>query len=382
LQPGRGLIDPCPLWDDDGKAYLAHAYAHSRSGLKHKLRVCPMTPDATRLLGEGQIVFHEPERQHTIEGPKFLKRDGWYYLFAPAGGVATGWQTVLRSRNIFGPYEDRVVLAQGSTPVNGPHQGALVDTPNGEWWFLHFQDVGVYGRVVHLQPVQWRDGWPLVGTVIGDQLTGEPVLHHRKPHLPEARVAIPATSDEFSSSRLGLQWQWIANHRNDWYSLSERDGWLRLFALPAPGSDLARLPNLLLQKFPAHTFAVEARLSLNPQLAGLEAGLVVLGNQPGALALRATGHDSEIVFRTNSAEHGLGNLSDGEVILRVEVAEGGLSHFSLRTNSGESIAAPQPFQAQAGKWIGAKVGIYCCHRHPSPVRSFADFDYFRFLPAG
>ncbi|WP_217551391.1 family 43 glycosylhydrolase, partial [Pantoea sp. GbtcB22] len=78
---------------------------------------------------EGQIVFDQPERHHTIEGPKFLKRDGWYYILAPAGGVGTGWQTVLRSRNIFGPYEDRIVLEQGSSRVNGPHQGGLVATP-------------------------------------------------------------------------------------------------------------------------------------------------------------------------------------------------------------------------------------------------------------
>jgi hypothetical protein len=119
LQEGKGLIYPCPLWDDDGQAYLVHAYAFSRSGLKHALRVRPMAPDGSRLLGAGHIVFHDPARQPIIEGPKFLKKDGWHYISAPAGGVETGWQVALRSRRIYGPYEDRIVLQQGGTPVNG-----------------------------------------------------------------------------------------------------------------------------------------------------------------------------------------------------------------------------------------------------------------------
>ena len=95
-----------------------------------------------------------PVGNATIEGPKFYKRDGWYYIFAPAGGVPTGWQTVLRSKNIWGPYEWKIVMAQGNTNINGPHQGAWVDTPDGkEDWFFHFQDKEAYGRVVHLQPM-------------------------------------------------------------------------------------------------------------------------------------------------------------------------------------------------------------------------------------
>ncbi len=169
VQQGAGLIDPCPLWDDDGQAYLVHAYAYSLTGIKHRLRVCPMAPDGSKLLGEGKIVFDDPARHPTMEGPKFLKKDGFYYILAPAGGVSGGWQVALRSRNIYGPYEDKVVLEQGSTPVNGPHQGALVDTPSGEWWFLHFQDAGPYGRIVHMQPVRWQDEWPLDGAGPGRQ---------------------------------------------------------------------------------------------------------------------------------------------------------------------------------------------------------------------
>lgn len=377
LQAGKGLIDPCPLWDEDGSAYLVLAYAFSRSGQKHKLRVAPMAPDGTRLLGEGEIVFEQPERHPTLEGPKFLKHEGWYYILAPAGGVATGWQTVLRSRDVFGPYEDHIVLQQGQTPINGPHQGALVDTPSGEWWFLHFQDVGLYGRIVHLQPVEWRSGWPLMGLLNGGTAAGEPVLRHTKPNLPSSPMVMPATSDEFSSSKLGLQWQWQANHRDAWRLLDARDGWLRLLAQPA-AADLAYTPGILLQKFPARVFRVETKLDFHPQEDGDEAGLIVMGTQYAALAVRRVGQECQLVFRTNTTCEIIATLLAGEHRLSVTVADGGVCSFALRNADGTAVPVPQKFQAQPGKWIGAKVGIYCASAPGESSRAFCDFDYFRF----
>lgn len=371
LQAGKGLIDPCPLWDDDGRAYLVHAYAGSRAGIKHRLRVCPMSPDGTRLLGEGQIVFHEPERHPTLEGPKFLKRDGWYYLLAPAGGVATGWQTALRAKSIFGPYEDKIVLHQGQTPVNGPHQGALVDTAAGEWWFLHFQDLGLYGRIVHLQPVQWRDGWPMMGNSNGNATPGEPVRQHRKPQLPPARMTALATSDEFSSSKLGLQWQWNANQRDDWFTLSARDGWLRLFAQPHRG-ELALCPNVLAQKFPAQTFQVETVVDLAGSALESEAGLAIIGRASAALSLLRKSGGMKLVWRADHSEK-QADFAGTQLRARVAVTEGGICQFSYFVE-GTWRAIGDAFPAQPGVWIGAKVGLFAMGD------GYADFDYFRFEP--
>ena len=371
LQAGKGLIDPCPLWDDDGKAYLVHAYAGSRAGIKHQLRVCPMAPDGSRLLGEGQIVFHEPEKHPTLEGPKFLKRDGWYYILAPAGGVATGWQLALRSRNIFGPYDEKIVLAQGSTPINGPHQGALVDTPGGEWWFIHFQDVGVCGRIVHLQPVRWQDGWPLMGE------HGEPVLHHRKPNLvPAAKTETLPTSDEFTSSKLGLQWQWHANHHDDWHSLTARPGWLRLFAQRTGQTNLEKIPSLLLQKFPARSFTTETRLELHCVAEGDEAGLAIAGRENAAIAIVRTGVGCEIICRINGRKLPLGKPASGSIRLRVQIVDGGECAFAFANEDGHFTTVPETFQAQPGVWIGAKVGIYSTCT--AAAGGHADFDYVRF----
>lgn len=383
LQAGKGLIDPCPLWDDNGNAYLVHAYAGSRAGIKHRLRVVPMAPDAEHLIGDGKVVFHNPARHPTLEGPKFLKRDGWYYILAPAGGVATGWQVALRSRNIFGPYEDKIVLRQGSTPVNGPHQGALVDTPDGEWWFVHFQDAGVYGRIVHLQPVEWRDGWPLMGSLREGQDWGEPVLEHTHPALrADHSTTTPATSDEFDAPTLGLQWQWQANHRSDWYTLKTRPGWLRLKACPTASRlpNLHRLPNALLQKFPARVFAVETHLDLSSLSEASEAGLAVVGRESASIAVQRTGSQLQVVRRQSNQIHTLQTLSTDHVRLRVQVQDGGLCQFSFANGYGELITVPQTFQAQPGVWIGAKVGLYACCPDHGTATSHADFEYFRFDP--
>jgi beta-xylosidase len=392
VQAGRGLIDPCPLWDDDGRAYLVHAYAESRSGIKHMLRVRPMAPDGSRLLGEGKIIFHDPQRQPTLEGPKFLKKDGYYYILAPAGGVETGWQLVLRSRSVYGPYEEKLVLEQGSTPINGPHQGALEQTASGEWWFIHFQDAKPYGRVVHLQPVTWQDGWPLMGVDHDGNGVGEPVATYAKPAVGRpGPAAIPQTSDEFDGERLGLQWQWHANHRPEWYSLSARPGWLRLYAQPvglengADGGsriDLGGAANLLLQKFPARSFAAHTRVEMTGGGDGKLAGLVVTGREHAALAVRRSdGTRNEVVAIVNGHEEVVTLAKPGPVDLRVEVADGGDCTFSYAAGGGPWRPAGIRFQAGEGVWIGAKVGLFSVTAGATRAPGgHTDFEYFRFAP--
>lgn len=376
VQAGGGLIDPCPLWDDDGKAWLVHAYAGSRAGIKHVLRVRPMSPDGTKLLGEGEIVFTDPTRHPTMEGPKFLKKDGWYYILAPAGGVATGWQVVLRSKNVYGPYEDKIVLEQGGTTVNGPHQGALVDTANGEWWFAHFQDAGLYGRIMHVQPVRWQDGWPLMGEDKDGNGIGEPVMRLRKPVDKKTTVkALPQTSDEFDSPTLGLQWQWHANHADNWCSLTERKSHLRLFAQSA--TDFTKAPSVLQQKFPARAFVVETQVEFSPKQIGEEAGLAVMGRDSAALVIRHSDTGRQFVWRHNAEETVIGDGPDAPLKIRVSVADGGDCTFSYDAGDG-FVAAPESFKAREGVWIGAKVGIFCIGATAGSAAGHADFDYFRF----
>lgn len=169
VKPGKGFEDPCPLWDDDGRLFIVHGFVKSRIGFNSKLGMFELNPETMEMISDSKIIFDGTVTQPTIEGPKFYKRNGWYYIFAPAGGVETGWQTVLRSKNVDGPWEEKIVLKQGSSKVNGPHQGAWVDSTDGKNWFIHFQHKGIMGRIVHMQPMIWENDWPVIGN------NGEPL---------------------------------------------------------------------------------------------------------------------------------------------------------------------------------------------------------------
>lgn len=255
-----GWEDPCPFWDDDGRAYLGHSTKGAGPIIIHR-----MSPDGKQLLDEGVIVYVG----RTAEGTKIYKKDGYYYLIIPEGGVSTGWQTALRSTSIYGPYERSVVLEQGKTGVNGPHQGGLVDTPSGEWWFMHFQSAGAKGRVCHLQPVQWVEGWPVMGHGC------EPIAMSAKPTSITGEDAVIRTSDDFKSARLGLQWQWNHNPVNDRWSLTEKPGYLRIYAMKACGIRTAR--NTVTQKLIGNRGVITVELSTAGMAIGQKAGLTYLG---------------------------------------------------------------------------------------------------------
>lgn len=391
IKSGRGWIDPCPFWDDDGNAYLVHAWANSRAGIKSVLHINKLSPDGTRILDEGQMVFEGHERQPTIEGPKLYKRNGYYYIFAPAGGVTTGWQAVLRSKNIYGPYEDRVVMDQGQTQINGPHQGAWVELQSGESWFIHFQDRGPYGRIIHLQPMRWLNDWPVIGVDKDGDGKGEPVAEYKKPDVSRTvRSEVPQTSDEFESRPLGLQWQWHANPVKSWSSLSARPGWLRLQSIPLPveAVNLWLVPNLLLQKLPAPTFTVTAKIDANGLKANEEAGLVMMGMDYSYLAIVRT-EEGYRLERTVCEEAPKGNqeteeegldLKDGSLYLRITVGPDAICHFSYASDGLRFTEIGEPFKAKGGRWIGAKVGVFAVSSTQAQELGSADFDWIRFEP--
>lgn len=396
LLPGRGLIDPCPLWDDDGRAWLIHGWAKSRSGINNRLTLHEMSPDGARVLDEGRVVIDGDQLPgwRTLEGPKLYKRDGWYYVFAPAGGVAEGYQAVFRSRTILGPYENRIVLAQGGTPVNGPHQGAWVTTPGGQDWFFHFQEMPAHGRVVHLQPMSWRaDGWPVMGDDADGDGTGEPVLAHAKPDLPLQPAREPATSDDFGSGKPGLQWQWQGNPDADWVLPRAGDeAGLRLRAVPATAADSLWLaPNLLMQKFPAPAFTAQTTLVLDGSAGDARAGLIIFGYDYGWIGLcaRAGGFQDLVQVHCARADKGGAETvvatlpwSPGQAVeLRVEVEADLVCRFYYRPAKGDSapfVALGAPFTASASRWVGAKVGVFCrATQGATLTAAHADFGAFR-----
>ena len=367
VKGGKGLIDPCPLWDEDGSVYLVHAFARSRAGFANVLHLNRLTADGQRVADKGRVVSdgNALPGYTTLEGPKFYKRNGWYYVFAPAGGVKTGWQSVFRSRRIDGPYEGRIVLAQGATDVNGPHQGALVDTPSGEWWFLHFQDAEAYGRIVHLQPVEWRDDWPVIGADTDGDGKGEPRRTWKKPALPEWKTVAPPTSDTFSSGRLGLQWQWQANPDAAWFAFLKGEPGLQLNAVPTAGN-LWQAPNLLLQKFPAREFTATAVMDGSRLRDGEQAGLVVFGADYVWAGIERRGDAwavtvievADAAKATNEQEVTTMPLASPRVTVQVAVAAGGRYTFAFIPEGGTLTPIATTFVARPGRWVGAKVGVF------------------------
>ncbi|MBE8726155.1 glycoside hydrolase family 43 protein [Flavobacterium hungaricum] len=385
VKAGKGLIDPSPLWDTDGKAYLVHAFAGSRAQIKSLLVVCTMKPDGTVVNNDEVMVIDGHESEGTIEGPKFYKRNNYYYIFAPAGGVPTGWQTVLRSKNVFGPYEKKKVLEQGSTTVNGPHQGAWVTTQTGEDWFFHFQDKGAYGRIVHLQPMKWVNDWPEMGQDFDKNGIGEPVTTFKKPNVGKKYpIETPAESDEFNTPKLGLQWQWQANKQTNW-GMATSLGYLNLYCVTAVDSkNIFNAPNLLLQKFPAEEFTATAKLTFNTRISGESTGLIVMGldysylcfkNENGKLYLsQKTGTFNKSVSESESKPTA---ISGSTIYLRVKIKKGGICSFYYSTDDTNYQKIGTEFTAKEGKWIGAKVGLFALGEKVTNDSGNAAVDWFR-----
>ena len=387
VDPGKGIIDPCPLWDDDGKVYMVHGWAASRAEINSILTIKRLSTDGMSLLDEGTHVVDGHENHPTLEGPKIFKRNGYYYLSAPAGGVTMGWQVVFRSKNIYGPYEEKIVLAQGSTTTNGPHQGAIVETQTGENWFIHFQDRGAYGRIVHLQPVKWVNDWPVPGIDKDGDGKGEPVIVYKKPNVGKVYPIItPAESDEFNNQP-GLQWQWHANPSIRWSAQISGSGFLRLFGIRRPqgSKNFWDVPNLFMQKFPAPDFTATTKVKLNTIIEGKQAGLIIMGGDYSYINIKKEKEGfslAQIICKNaetggEEKDYDRRTLKDSVVYLRVAItAPDATCHFSYSLDGQNFISIGQAFLAKPDKWIGAKVGIFCNAPYEAKNGGYADFDWF------
>ena len=400
VKAGKGMIDPCPLWDDDGRVYLAHAWAGSRAKFNSVLTVCEMNKEGTAVISDPVLVFDGNDGvNHTIEGAKFYKRNGFYYLFAPAGGVVSGWQLVMRSKDVYGPYEARIVMAQGKTDINGPHQGGWVDTPAGESWFLHFQDKGAYGRVLHLNPMKWVNDWPVIGVDKDGDGCGDPVSRYRKPKIGKTYpIETPVESDEFDTRKLGLQWEWHANYQ-DVFGFTTNMEYVRIYGheLSPHFKNFWEVPNLLMQKFPAEEFTATAKLKVSAKDDGQLSGLIIMGWDYSWIGVEKQGEkfllkqavckDAEqgnleqvstlaVLEPSRKFEAGLFPNYEREIYIRVHVGKGAYCRFSYSLDGKKFTEAGTLFKARQGKWIGAKVGMFSVTPH-GKERGWVDVDWFR-----
>ena len=393
---GQGYIDTTPLWDDDGRCYLVNGWANSRSKFASVLTVREMSADGTKPIGQPVIVFDgNGTENRTCEGPKFYKRDGWYWIMCPAGGVPTGFQLAMRSKSPYGPYEHKIVLAQGKTNINGPHQGGWIHTKYGEDWFLHFQDKEAYGRVVHLNPVDWSTGWPIMGK------KGEPVTTYKKPKSSSTLVVNPVESDEFNSNKLGLQWQWHANY-DEKFGMPTAFGTYRIYNYKLSDGfvNFWEVPNLLLQKTPADKFSATTKLRFTSKAEGQMGGLIMMGLDYSALVVKRVGKEFHLLQLTcKGAEKGniqteqqIATLKPTaedkidykpgihmDIYMRLTVDNSKLQ-FAYSLDGKKYKPCGTEFQMREGKWIGAKFGYVSVDHNPKSDRGWLDADWIRISP--
>ena len=384
IEPGKGKAweDPCPIWEPDGSAYLVHSLIGGGPLILHKL-----SPDGKTLLDDGKTIFEKNLKYGSLEGPKFYKRNGYYYIFCPAGGVEMGFQVAMRSKDIYGPYEVRTVLEKGSTRINGPHQGGYVELDNGEGWFIHFQQVGAFGRFPHLQPVQWVEDWPIIGKQVPGKPVGEPVAGGKKPGVGKTYPILPPqTSDEFDGAKLALQWQWNHNPVDANWSLTARTGFLRLTAMKA--GDLHGARNVLTQKLVSPAADYTTVLDVAGMKDGQIAGLCILGEPFGWVGVMQAGGKKQVrMYWTNDWRKG-NQTVDGEelagntVFLRMCVEpgrsgdSGERASFSYSLDGKEFKQLGDPLKLYFSWWTGMKPGVFTYTR--GEEGGDADFDWFRY----
>ena len=404
---GKGMIDTSPLWDDDGRCYLVNGWANSRAHFASVLTVRELNAEGTAAISDPVIVFDgNGTENRTCEGPKFYKRNGWYWIMCPAGGVPTGFQLAMRSKSPYGPYEVKKVLAQGKTNINGPHQGGWVHTSQGEDWFMHFQDKGAYGRVVHLQPVTWRDNWPVMGIDKDGDYCGEPVTKYRKPKIAGKVANVnPQESDEFNDGKVGMQWQWQANY-SQLYGMPTMNGTFRLYTYKLKpytykkNRDSLSLwldPAMLLQKTPADRFTATAKLCLTAKNEQQLGGIIMMGLNLSALVVKRVGQEFQLLqltckdadkanqptskllatLKPTSADtNGYQEAIHEVIYMRMKVYDGKLQ-FAYSTDGKHYTSVGDVFTMREGKWIGAKIGLVAAEPQGTNPCGWIDVDWFR-----
>jgi len=369
---GPGWEDPCPFWDEDGQAYLGRSQCGAGPIIIHK-----MSQDGTKLLDEGVTVYEGP----VAEGTKIHKWNGYYYLSIPEGGVGGGNQVCLRSASIYGPYDKKVVLETGSTVINGPHQGAIIDTPDGEWYFMHFQLQPVLGRVVHLQPMHWEDGWPIIGVDIDRNGIGEPVLCWEMPKNNTGTAQAPqkpTTSDDFNSPELSLQWQWNHNPVNDKWSLSDKPGKLALYATKA--DNFLKAKNTLTQKLLGYSGEATVTLETGSMAEGQKAGLSVMGAMNQNIGVKVE-NGKKYLYTTdsNAIESQCIPISGSSIKFKVVYDTYKMEfQFSYSISNKPFVKYGDPFMCLYGNWKGVRLAIY--NYNSSQDKGIAYFDDFVYNP--
>lgn len=351
LFPYEGAEDPCPIWTDDGKCYLAIGFAKSMAGFNSQIAVLEVKPDLSETISKTYTVVYDGHNDNPcIEGPKFYRHGDYYYLYCPAGGVKHGWQTALRSKNIYGPYESKIVMMRHDGNINGPHQGALVDLPDGNWAFVHFCDKDAYGRITYLQPARWINDWCICGEVTDELLAGTPVDVGDYPVDIKTGYKI-SYSDDFKNG-ISHVWQTPAVCGDNWY---KAENGLRIYA---DERNIYSRERMLTQRFSAYDFVAKCEADISALNSGY-AALAVIGFTSyslclsrGKIELRVDTEGKERVIWSK-------NIDESKTVARLSVeVERRFDEVARLIFKVDGERVPVAATASKGRWVGARLAIY------------------------
>lgn len=366
----RIYYDPGMLFDN-GKVYVACGIGN--------IQMCELDEDFNFVQEQNVI-----SNKDGLEGCHLYKIGDYYYIYATYGGWPSG-QAVFRSRNIFGPYEEKMLIEKTiNNKANTVHQGALVDTPEGEWWTILQEDLGCLGRMPNMQPVKWSEDWPVVGN------NGAPYSIHAKPNTGQAlpKKALP-TNDNFRSYPIGRQWEWNHNPDDGKWTLFERPGWLRM-KTSEPVSRLTQARNMLTQRIFAFTNKASLgtiRLDVRNLQEGDRAGICILQDPYAMLAVEAKGGKYQLVWRedtlrTNSSftpsEETTTVEIDSIIYLRASVTYSTSKtkfYYSLDNTTFTAIGGETTLGYNLSVFVGARFGLFC-YATQEGSNGYADFDWF------
>ena len=368
----RGYYDPGMLFDN-GKVYVACGNGN--------IAVCELDEDFN-FIKEKRVISKEGTG---LEGCHFYKIGDYYYIYATYGGWPSG-QVVFRSENVFGPYEEKMLLEKYiDGKVNTIHQGSLIDTPDGsEWWTTMQEDKGAMGRMPNLQPVTWEDGWPIVGD------NGKPYTTYTKPNVGETcPITVLPTTDSFRSYPLGLQWEWNHTPDNGAWSLFERPGWLRL-KTGAAVDKLTQARNMLTQRIYAYTNKASKgtiRIDVSHLQEGDRAGICIFQDPYAYIAVEKKNGKCRLVWRQDQLRTNDG-FTPKETTKEVDMTDVIYLRATMNYNDSKTkfqysvdnkkfgtLGEQTTLNFNLTVFVGARFGLFCYATQENEARGYADFDW-------
>ena len=374
----RIYYDPGMLFDN-GKIYIACGIGN--------IQMCELDEDFNFIKEQNVI-----KDKDGLEGSHLYKIGEYYYIYATYGGWPSG-QAVFRSKNIFGPYEEKMLVEKIiNDQPNTVHQGALIDTPTGEWWTILQQDLGCLGRMPNLQPVKWKDDWPVVGN------NGTPYANYTK---PATGVTVPITplptNDNFRSYPLGMQWEWNHNPDDGAWSLFERPGWLRL-KTSGSADRLTQARNMLTQRIyafhgkPSTASTGTVRIDISHLQEGDRAGICILQDPYAAIAVEVKDGQPQIVWwqgqltannNFTPSQQTKAVSIDSVIYLRAAITYGTSKtqfYYSLDNQTYSPLGTQTTLGYNLSVFVGARFGLFCYHQSEATTtngeQGYADFDWF------